>query len=177
MKHSVLNRLLHFTNSRHNHSFHNLRGICIQTRSLNSRTNNNQPRMTSRLPSSLPHIRRARLRQSLIQERKESNPHQLVSSQPHNLYDFLNEVLVKLLHNLVKIKSWTNHPYTSMAYPFQIGFQDASSPIIEELIHFHDHTLIIVFLISTLVLYIIALILSTKLTHTSTIDAQEVETI
>ncbi|WP_440652078.1 cytochrome c oxidase subunit II transmembrane domain-containing protein, partial [Cysteiniphilum sp. 19S12-1] len=55
--------------------------------------------------------------------------------------------------------------------------QDATSPIIEELTNFHDHTLIIVFLISSLVLYIISLILTTKLTHTSTIDAQEVETI
>lgn len=53
----------------------------------------------------------------------------------------------------------------------------SSLPIIEELINFHDHTLIIVFLISSLVLYIISLILTTKLTHTSTIDAQEVETI
>lgn len=64
-----------------------------------------------------------------------------------------------------------------MAYPLQLGFQDATSPIIEELLHFHDHTLIIVFLISSLVLYIISLILTTKLTHTSTIDAQEAETI
>ena len=63
-----------------------------------------------------------------------------------------------------------------MAYPIQLGFQDATSPIIEELLHFHDHTLIIVFLISSLVLYIISLML-TKLTHTSTIDAQEVETV
>lgn len=64
-----------------------------------------------------------------------------------------------------------------MPYPLQLGLQDAASPIIEELTNFHDHTLIIVFLISTLVLYIISLILTTPLTHTSTIDAQEVETI
>lgn len=64
-----------------------------------------------------------------------------------------------------------------MAYPFQLGFQDATSPIIEELLNFHDHALIIVFLISSLVLYIISLMLTTSLTHTSTIDAQEVETI
>lgn len=64
-----------------------------------------------------------------------------------------------------------------MAYPFQLGFQDATSPIMEELLSFHDHALIIVFLISSLVLYIISLILTTSLTHTSTIDAQEVETI
>lgn len=64
-----------------------------------------------------------------------------------------------------------------MAYPFQLGFQDATSPIMEELLNFHDHALIIVFLISSLVLYIISLMLTTGLTHTSTIDAQEVETI
>lgn len=64
-----------------------------------------------------------------------------------------------------------------MAYPFQLGFQDATSPIMEELLSFHDHALIIVFLISSLVLYIISLMLTTSLTHTSTIDAQEVETI
>nr|YP_009466942.1 cytochrome c oxidase subunit II [Noctilio leporinus]AOS49737.1 cytochrome c oxidase subunit II [Noctilio leporinus] len=64
-----------------------------------------------------------------------------------------------------------------MAYPFQLGFQDATSPIMEELLHFHDHALMIVFLISSLVLYIISLMLTTSLTHTSTMDAQEVETI
>ncbi len=64
-----------------------------------------------------------------------------------------------------------------MAYPFQLGLQDAASPVIEELLQFHDHALMIVFLISSLVLYIITLMLTTKLTHTSTIDAQEVEII
>nr|AEP21952.1 cytochrome c oxidase subunit II [Pecari tajacu] len=64
-----------------------------------------------------------------------------------------------------------------MAYPLQLGFQDATSPIMEELLHFHDHTLMIVFLISSLVLYIISLMLTTKLTHTSTMSAQEIETI
>nr|YP_010455429.1 cytochrome c oxidase subunit II [Anoura cultrata]UUA63060.1 cytochrome c oxidase subunit II [Anoura cultrata] len=64
-----------------------------------------------------------------------------------------------------------------MAYPFQLGFQDATSPIMEELLHFHDHTLMIVFMISSLVLYLISSMLTTHLTHTSTMDAQEVETI
>nr|YP_009144233.1 cytochrome c oxidase subunit II [Crocidura ninoyi]YP_009144246.1 cytochrome c oxidase subunit II [Crocidura negrina]AKI84695.1 cytochrome c oxidase subunit II [Crocidura sp. JAE-2015]AKI84682.1 cytochrome c oxidase subunit II [Crocidura ninoyi]AKI84708.1 cytochrome c oxidase subunit II [Crocidura negrina]AKI84721.1 cytochrome c oxidase subunit II [Crocidura negrina] len=64
-----------------------------------------------------------------------------------------------------------------MAYPFQMGLQDATSPIMEELTNFHDHALMIVFLISTLVLYIISAMLTTKLTHTSTMDAQAVETI
>nr|YP_008578495.1 cytochrome c oxidase subunit II [Vampyrum spectrum]CDF66111.1 COX2 [Vampyrum spectrum] len=64
-----------------------------------------------------------------------------------------------------------------MAYPFQLGLQDATSPIMEELLYFHDHTLMIVFMISSLVLYLISSMLTTRLTHTSTMDAQEVETI
>nr|WAR50925.1 cytochrome c oxidase subunit II [Crocidura suaveolens gueldenstaedtii] len=64
-----------------------------------------------------------------------------------------------------------------MAYPFQMGLQDATSPIMEELVNFHDHALMIVFLISSLVLYVISAMLTTKLTHTSTMDAQAVETI
>nr|SBW75564.1 cytochrome c oxidase subunit II [Chelonoidis alburyorum] len=64
-----------------------------------------------------------------------------------------------------------------MAHPLQLGFQDAMSPIMEELLHFHDHTLMIVFLISTLVLYIITLMMTTKLTYTNTMNAQEMEMI
>nr|QGZ07865.1 cytochrome c oxidase subunit II [Murina cyclotis] len=64
-----------------------------------------------------------------------------------------------------------------MAYPFQFGLQDATSPIMEELMNFHDHALMIVFLISSLVLYVISIMLTTNLTHTSTMDAQVVETI
>nr|YP_006073224.1 cytochrome c oxidase subunit II [Sternotherus carinatus]ADM94809.1 cytochrome coxidase subunit II [Sternotherus carinatus]WLN41548.1 cytochrome c oxidase subunit II [Sternotherus carinatus] len=64
-----------------------------------------------------------------------------------------------------------------MANPLQLGFQDAMSPIMEELIYFHDHTLMIVFLISTLVLYIIVSVLTTKLSYTKTTNAQEMETV
>nr|YP_008999645.1 cytochrome c oxidase subunit II [Proteus anguinus]ACU00368.1 cytochrome c oxidase subunit II [Proteus anguinus] len=64
-----------------------------------------------------------------------------------------------------------------MAYPSQLGFQDAASPIMEELLHFHDHALMAAFLISTMVLYIIALMMSTKLTNTNAMDAQEIEMV
>lgn len=53
----------------------------------------------------------------------------------------------------------------------------ATPATIEELLHFHENTLVTVFLTSSLVLYIIPLLLTTKLTHTSTIDTQEVKTI
>nr|ASN74033.1 cytochrome c oxidase subunit II [Salamandra corsica] len=64
-----------------------------------------------------------------------------------------------------------------MAHPSQLGFQDAASPIMEELLHFHDHALMAVFLISTLVLYIITIMMTTNLTNTSAMDAQEIEMV
>nr|YP_009355575.1 cytochrome c oxidase subunit II [Trichonotus setiger]BAX03918.1 cytochrome c oxidase subunit II [Trichonotus elegans]BBU26048.1 cytochrome c oxidase subunit 2 [Trichonotus elegans] len=64
-----------------------------------------------------------------------------------------------------------------MAHPSQLGFQDAASPVMEELIHFHDHALMIVFLISTLVIYSIATTVSTKLSNQSIIDSQEIEVV
>nr|YP_009104607.1 cytochrome c oxidase subunit II [Narcine entemedor]AIT70278.1 cytochrome c oxidase subunit II [Narcine entemedor] len=64
-----------------------------------------------------------------------------------------------------------------MAHPSQLGFQDAASPVMEELLHFHDHTLMIVFLISSLVLYIILAMVSTKLTNKYILDSQEIEIV
>nr|ANB32212.1 cytochrome c oxidase subunit II [Odontamblyopus sp. ZL-2016]WMT11933.1 cytochrome c oxidase subunit II [Odontamblyopus sp. DK-2022] len=64
-----------------------------------------------------------------------------------------------------------------MAHPSQLGFQDAASPVMEELIHFHDHALMIVILISTFVLYILVAMVSTKLTNMYILDSQEIEII
>nr|BAV14428.1 cytochrome c oxidase subunit II [Amphiprion percula] len=64
-----------------------------------------------------------------------------------------------------------------MAHPTQLGFQDAASPVMEELLHFHDHALMIVFMISTLVLYIIVAMVTTKLTNKYILDSQEIEII
>nr|YP_006303447.1 cytochrome c oxidase subunit II [Pseudomyxus capensis]AEK53122.1 cytochrome c oxidase subunit II [Pseudomyxus capensis] len=64
-----------------------------------------------------------------------------------------------------------------MAFPSQLGFQDAASPLMEELLHFHDHALMIIFLISTFVLYIILAMVTTKLTNSFLLDSQEIEVI
>nr|AGN71027.1 cytochrome c oxidase subunit II [Arthroleptis poecilonotus] len=64
-----------------------------------------------------------------------------------------------------------------MAHSTQLGFQDATSPIMEELLHFHDHTLMAVLLISSLVLYVITTLMTTKLFNTNAIDAQEIEMV
>nr|UIX22036.1 cytochrome c oxidase subunit II [Macaca leucogenys] len=64
-----------------------------------------------------------------------------------------------------------------MAHPAQLSLQDAASPIMEELITFHDHAFMAMSLISLLVLYALLSTLTTKLTNTSITDAQEMETI
>nr|YP_010262549.1 cytochrome c oxidase subunit II [Bregmaceros mcclellandi]UIX24717.1 cytochrome c oxidase subunit II [Bregmaceros mcclellandi] len=64
-----------------------------------------------------------------------------------------------------------------MAYPSQLMLQDAASPLMEDFLFFHDHALMIVFLISTLVLYIITVTISTKLTSLFQSDSQEVEIV
>nr|AYN73400.1 cytochrome c oxidase subunit II [Brachygalba albogularis] len=63
-----------------------------------------------------------------------------------------------------------------MANNSQLGFQDASSPIMEELVEFHDHALMVALAICSLVLYLLTLMLMEKLTS-STVDAQEIELI
>nr|YP_009258857.1 cytochrome c oxidase subunit II [Cynoglossus zanzibarensis]AID59749.1 cytochrome c oxidase subunit II [Cynoglossus zanzibarensis] len=64
-----------------------------------------------------------------------------------------------------------------MAHPSQLGFQDAASPLMEELLHFHDHALMVVLLISVLVLYIIFTMVSTTLTDKLILDSQLIEII
>nr|BBG74425.1 cytochrome c oxidase subunit II [Polyipnus polli] len=64
-----------------------------------------------------------------------------------------------------------------MANPSQLGFQDAASPVMEELLHFHDHALMIVLLISILVLYIMGAMVSAKFTDKYILDSQEIEII
>nr|AHA82045.1 cytochrome c oxidase subunit II [Aegypius monachus] len=63
-----------------------------------------------------------------------------------------------------------------MANHSQLGFQDASSPIMEELVEFHDHALMVALAICSLVLYLLALMLMEKLSSNS-VDAQEIELI
>nr|ARK36813.1 cytochrome oxidase subunit 2 [Cynoglossus joyneri] len=64
-----------------------------------------------------------------------------------------------------------------MAYPSQLGFQDAASPLMEELLHFHEHALMVVLLISVLVLYIIVTMVTTTLTDKLILDSQLIEII
>nr|WNH22456.1 cytochrome c oxidase subunit II [Citharichthys spilopterus]WNH37980.1 cytochrome c oxidase subunit II [Paralichthyidae sp.] len=64
-----------------------------------------------------------------------------------------------------------------MAHPSQLGLQDAASPLMEELLHFHDHALMIVILISTMVLYILVAMVTAKVTDKYILDSQEIEIV
>lgn len=59
----------------------------------------------------------------------------------------------------------------------QILFQDAASPIIKQLISFHDHAIIILMLIVTTVAYAILTLTSNKLTSRTTLEAQQIEAV
>lgn len=58
----------------------------------------------------------------------------------------------------------------------KIIFPDAASPIIEQIIFFHDHTIIILTLITILVAYIIANTLFNKYFNRFLLEGQEIET-
>nr|QJC14054.1 cytochrome c oxidase subunit II [Argya affinis] len=63
-----------------------------------------------------------------------------------------------------------------MANHSQFGFQDASSPIMEELVQFHDHALMVALAICSLVLYLLTIMLTQKLSS-NTVDAQAIELV
>lgn len=58
-----------------------------------------------------------------------------------------------------------------------LGFQDRNSPLIEQLTFFHDHTLIILTIITTLVGYIIASLFFNSLTNRILLEGQTIEII
>lgn len=59
----------------------------------------------------------------------------------------------------------------------QLLIQDAASPIILQLISFHDHTLIILTLVISIVAYAIITIITNKLTNRYLLEAQQIETV
>nr|YP_010415447.1 cytochrome c oxidase subunit II [Phylloscopus burkii]USC52138.1 cytochrome c oxidase subunit II [Phylloscopus burkii]WJJ67655.1 cytochrome c oxidase subunit II [Phylloscopus burkii] len=63
-----------------------------------------------------------------------------------------------------------------MANHSQLGFQDASSPIMEELMQFHDHAMMVALAICSLVLYLLTIMLTGKLSS-NTVDAQAIELV
>ncbi|WP_459449022.1 cytochrome c oxidase subunit II transmembrane domain-containing protein, partial [Erwinia amylovora] len=59
----------------------------------------------------------------------------------------------------------------------QLGFQDAASALMEEVIFFHDHAIIILAIIISLVIYAAVSLIINKYTCRSLVEGQEIETI
>nr|YP_010884208.1 cytochrome c oxidase subunit II [Pila globosa]WIW42426.1 cytochrome c oxidase subunit II [Pila globosa] len=59
----------------------------------------------------------------------------------------------------------------------QLGFQDAASPLMEELMFFHDHAMMILALIISLVGYAALSLMFSKYTCRSLVEGQEIETV
>nr|QDO72154.1 cytochrome c oxidase subunit II [Pandalus japonicus] len=58
-----------------------------------------------------------------------------------------------------------------------LGFQDSASPLMEQLIFFHDHTMLILVMITTLVGYMMASLFFNKLTNRFLLEGQTIEII
>nr|YP_010478348.1 cytochrome c oxidase subunit II [Nesophrosyne sp. 242 GMB-2012]UVI59792.1 cytochrome c oxidase subunit II [Nesophrosyne sp. 242 GMB-2012] len=64
-----------------------------------------------------------------------------------------------------------------MALWNMISFQDPATPIMEQLIIFHDHTMMILVMITTGVLYMISSLLTNKLINRNMLESQMIELI
>nr|YP_009711867.1 cytochrome c oxidase subunit II [Daphnia laevis]QGA47444.1 cytochrome oxidase subunit II [Daphnia laevis] len=64
-----------------------------------------------------------------------------------------------------------------MATWAQIGFQNSASPLMEQLIFFHDHALLILILITTLVGYFMLSLITNKFINRYLLDGQMIEII
>nr|YP_010393224.1 cytochrome c oxidase subunit II [Cellana orientalis]UPX89386.1 cytochrome c oxidase subunit II [Cellana orientalis] len=64
-----------------------------------------------------------------------------------------------------------------MARYSQLGFMDASSPLMEQLIFFHDHAMMILVLITFLVAYFLVYLMINNLIDRYDLDGQVIETV
>nr|QIQ23132.1 cytochrome c oxidase subunit II [Rochia nilotica] len=64
-----------------------------------------------------------------------------------------------------------------MAQWGQLGFQDAASPLMEQLIYFHDHAMLVLILIISLVAYAAVSLMTNTFISRYVLEGQEIETI
>nr|YP_008593208.1 cytochrome c oxidase subunit II [Sepia apama]BAN81935.1 cytochrome oxidase subunit 2 [Sepia apama] len=64
-----------------------------------------------------------------------------------------------------------------MTYWGQLGFQDASSPLMEQMIFFHDHAMFAIIMIITMVMYMSLMLISNKFMCLNITESQKIEII
>nr|YP_010583745.1 cytochrome c oxidase subunit II [Sepia elegans]UXN83941.1 cytochrome c oxidase subunit II [Sepia elegans] len=64
-----------------------------------------------------------------------------------------------------------------MTYWGQLGFQDASSPLMEQIIFFHDHAMFSIIMVLTMVMYMSLALILNKFSCLNITESQKIETI
>nr|YP_010454127.1 cytochrome c oxidase subunit II [Neorossia caroli]QXJ42143.1 cytochrome c oxidase subunit II [Neorossia caroli] len=64
-----------------------------------------------------------------------------------------------------------------MTYWGQLGFQDACSPLMEQIIFFHDHTMFAIIMVLTMVMYMSVILMTNKFSCLNITESQKIETI
>lgn len=64
-----------------------------------------------------------------------------------------------------------------MTYWGQLGFQDACSPLIEQIIFFHDHAIFAITIVLTIVIYMSSILIANKFSCLNIRERQKIETI
>ena len=64
-----------------------------------------------------------------------------------------------------------------MATPAQLGLTDAASPVIEEIIYFHDHVILVLILITCLISYSITVLITSTYLYRFLTDGHVIETV
>nr|QXJ42338.1 cytochrome c oxidase subunit II [Sepiadarium kochi] len=59
----------------------------------------------------------------------------------------------------------------------QLGFQDACSPLMEQMIFFHDHAMFAIMMVLTMVIYMSSILMSNKFSCLNITESQKIETI
>nr|YP_010184511.1 cytochrome c oxidase subunit II [Thysanoteuthis rhombus]YP_010184523.1 cytochrome c oxidase subunit II [Thysanoteuthis rhombus]ACZ72736.1 cytochrome c oxidase subunit 2 [Thysanoteuthis rhombus]ACZ72741.1 cytochrome c oxidase subunit 2 [Thysanoteuthis rhombus]QVH33943.1 cytochrome oxidase subunit 2 [Thysanoteuthis rhombus]QVH33955.1 cytochrome oxidase subunit 2 [Thysanoteuthis rhombus] len=64
-----------------------------------------------------------------------------------------------------------------MTYWGQLGFQDACSPLMEQIIFFHDHAMFAIIMVLTMVMYMAMILMTNKFSCLNITESQKIETI
>nr|NP_062840.1 cytochrome c oxidase subunit II [Heterololigo bleekeri]BAA92803.1 cytochrome oxidase subunit II [Heterololigo bleekeri]BAB03652.1 cytochrome oxidase subunit II [Heterololigo bleekeri] len=64
-----------------------------------------------------------------------------------------------------------------MTYWGQLGFQDACSPLMEQIIFFHDHAMFAILMVLTMVMYMSYILMTNKFSCFNISESQKIETI
>ena len=81
------------------------------------------------------------------------------------------------VHSILVLSAKGGVILTNVSTWRRLRFPDRASPLIEQLIFFHDYTIVVLMGITVLVLYIMVTLLANKLTNRYLLEGQRIEFI